>query len=111
MDQPYCFDGCGRRASGYSAYCAQCQGKHVRQGPEPRGQECLCAQCLQLFTSVSAFDRHQTIMGGETVCADPRTADRRDGSPVFKVCRERDGYPVWGVYDARGRRWGSNLAA
>ena len=32
-----------------------------------------CANCHRTFLSLEAFDRHQSIRDGKTVCADPST--------------------------------------
>lgn len=66
---------------------------------------CHCAGCHRTFTSISAFDLHQRIDGGRNVCLDPAEARRRNGDPVFAVCRlTAEGPPVWGQYDPRGVR-------
>ena len=33
--------------------------------------QCICGQCGHGFASVSAFDKHQTLEGGELLCWDP----------------------------------------
>lgn len=38
-----------------------------------RGRRSHCAGCHETFTSVSAFDRHQTLDDGGSVCYDPAT--------------------------------------
>lgn len=45
------------------------------------GRRSHCAGCHETFTSVSAFDRHQTLDGAGSVCHDPATRGlvRRDG--------------------------------
>lgn len=104
-----CFACHARACAGVSAYCTTCAKQHRDPGPVPRGAECLCRACGRIFTSVSAFDTHQTMRDGEVVCTNPATARRRNGDPVFTVVRERDGHHVWGKWDARpGWPWTSS---
>jgi hypothetical protein len=59
-----------------------------------------------VFTAAYPFDLHQRMRAdGETVCLDPETAMKRNGSPVFAAYRKlADGTPVWGQHDPRGDR-------
>lgn len=63
---------------------------------------CHCAQCHRTFTSITAFDMHQGLDDGRTVCTDPAFLRRRDGQPQLAALRMTpDGQEVWGQYDAR----------
>lgn len=60
---------------------------------------CHCTACHESFASVSAFDLHQRLDTGHTVCADPAAMRRKNGNSVLV---SRDG--IWGQYDPRGAR-------
>ena len=76
MSAPQCFT-CTIRPAGnghagsFSAYCDTCQPRD--QAPLPTGTSAgRCAACGDIFTSTSAFDKHQTIGGdGAAICHDP----------------------------------------
>lgn len=98
-------------AGPYSAYCADCQP--WPSGFQPRGKECQCASCGEVFTAVSAFDLHQRIEDGKVTCL-PLDIARKNGRPVFAAYRERDGVLIWGEHrDGEHHRShdSSNLAA
>ncbi len=84
MAQPPCYDGCGRPAEGYSAYCGQCQARHRDPRPIPPASPlCLCAGCGEMFANRSTFDRHQS-QGETTVCHDPASLGLvRDGAGTW----------------------------
>jgi hypothetical protein len=109
MAQPVCFTcRAGSAGNGYggtfSAYCAACQPRD--SDPPLTGEACLCRGCGRVFTSVSAFDLHRRAGNdGARECLDPGDAGRPGGEPLFAAYRKLpDGTPVWGKYDARGRR-------
>lgn len=56
-----------------------------------------CTACHRTFTGPSAFDAHQTLTAAGTVCHDPATLTREDGTPRYTTTRHTpDGNPVWG---------------
>lgn len=52
------------------------------------GSRCVCIGCGDGFNSVYAFDRHQVMEGGESVCRDPAT---------LGMVRNKDGWWVTGM--------------
>ena len=44
-----------------------------------------CSACHRDFTSLSAFDRHQTLRQGKIICADPMVAEDAQGRQIFTI--------------------------
>jgi len=71
-------------------------------GFTPRGAECLCSGCGRAFTSLTAFDRHQTLRDGLT-CRDPASCG-------LIARRERDGATLWGFPAADASWWDDDVS-
>jgi len=65
---------------------------------------CHCAACHETFTGVTAFDAHHVENeDGVTVCLDPATALKPDGSLKFAAIRlTPEASLVWGRAAAKG---------
>ena len=59
------------------------------------------ASCHRTFTSLSAFDAHQTLVRGKTGvhCSDPAGTYRKSGAPVFGWNATREMWALWSPPD------------
>lgn len=69
---------------------------------------CHCARCHQTFTSVTAFDMHQSVGDDGLHCSIASLMVKRDGSPKLAIYRNTpDGRPVWGQFTLQPRQFDS----
>ena len=61
-----------------------------------------CSACRRCFKGLTAFDRHQSIENGRTVCDVTKT--RKDGSPVFEATDDGRG-PLWRMVPTGTNPW------
>lgn len=58
---------------------------------------CHCGACHRTFTSLSAFDAHQTLVRDVSGvrCSDPAGMYRKSGKPVFSWNVNREMWSLW----------------
>lgn len=54
-----------------------------------------CSACHHTFASLDAFDAHQRMVNGKSVCVDPAFLRTGAGAPRFKTVADSVGTPVW----------------
>jgi hypothetical protein len=75
-------------------------GTRFRQRGNQTGH---CGACHHTFASGQAFAFHQRMIGERSVCLDPSTVTKRDGSPMYLT--KHDGFTeVWAYVTNVGER-------
>lgn len=75
-----------------ATWCPRCGTTWDQRG----NQTGHCSGCSRTFASLRAFDAHQRIRDGESVCLDPATlCHGTTGEPLWMTVVDRFGTKVW----------------